>query len=103
MWEAEDNKFIAELCTFVNKEINDFRCSIVVMGDLVKELRIHNTHYRESTQAMSQWMDKVQNQVTSIRSDLKEQIDQVVQQVKMELRTEFKAAFARDICGIKGK
>ena len=48
MWEAEYNKFIAELSTFVNKEINDFRRSIVVMGDFVRELGIHNTHYHES-------------------------------------------------------
>ena len=37
-------------------------------------------------------MDRVQNRVTSIRSDLKEQIDRAVQEVKTELRTEFKAA-----------
>ena len=37
-------------------------------------------------------MDRVQNQVTFIRSDLKEQIDRVVLEVKTELRTEFKAA-----------
>ena len=36
-------------------------------------------------------MDRVQNQVTSIRSDLKEQIDRIVQEVKTELRTEFRA------------
>ena len=36
-------------------------------------------------------MDRVQNQVTSICSDLKEQIDQAMQEVKTELRTEFKA------------
>ena len=71
LWEAEYNKFIAELSTFVNKEINDFRCSIVVMGDSVRELCIHNTHLRESAQATSQGMDKLQNQVTSMRSDLK--------------------------------
>ena len=40
-------------------------------------------------------MERVQNQVTSIRSDLKEQIDRVVQEVKTELRTEFKAALDR--------
>ena len=37
-------------------------------------------------------MDRVQNQVTSIRSDLKEQIDRAVQEVKTELRTEFKGS-----------
>ena len=47
MWKAEYNKFIAELSTFVNKEINDFRCNIVAMGDSVRELRIHNAHYHE--------------------------------------------------------
>ena len=76
----------------MNKEINDFRCSIVVMGDSVRELRIHNTHHRKSAQAMSQQMDRVQNQVTSIRPDLKEQIDRAVQEVKTELKTEFRAA-----------
>ena len=76
----------------MNKEVNDFRRSTVVMDDLVRELCIYNTHYCESAQAMSQQMDRVQNQVTSIHSDLKEQINQVVQEVKTELRTEFKAA-----------
>ena len=48
MWETEYNKFIAELFSFVNKEINDFWCSIVVMTNSLRELRISNTHYRES-------------------------------------------------------
>ena len=48
MWEIEYNKFIAELSTFVNKEINDFRCSVVVMNDSIRELHIFNTHYCES-------------------------------------------------------
>ena len=87
-----DNKFIAELSTFVNKEINDFLRSIVVMSDSLRELRISNTHYHKSAQATSQRMERVQNQVTSIHSDLKEQIDRAVQEVKTELRTEFKAA-----------
>ena len=33
LWESEYNKFIAELSSFVNKEINDFRSSIVVMSE----------------------------------------------------------------------
>ena len=36
-------------------------------------------------------MDRVQHQVTSIRSDLQEQINRAVQEVKTELRTEFVA------------
>ena len=47
-WESEYNKFIAELSNFVNKEINDFRCSIVVMSDSLTYLRVFNTHNRES-------------------------------------------------------
>ena len=92
MWETEYNKVIAELSTFVNKEINGFRCSIMVMSDSIRELHISNTHYHESASATSQWMDRVQNQVTSIRSDLKEQVDQAMLEMKTELRTEFKAA-----------
>ena len=47
LWETDYNKFIAELSTFVNKEINDFHRSIMVMSDSIRELRISNTHYRE--------------------------------------------------------
>ena len=52
-WESEYNKFIAELSNFVNKEINDFRCSIAVMTDSLRDLRLFNTQNRESVQAMS--------------------------------------------------
>ena len=47
LWENEYNKFIAELSIFVNKEINDFWGSIMVMSDSIRELRISNTHYLE--------------------------------------------------------
>ena len=53
LWKTEYNKFIAELSTFVNKEINDFWCSIVVMSDSIREFRISNTHYHEFAQATS--------------------------------------------------
>ena len=96
-WESEYNKFIAELSNYVNKEINDFRRSIVVMSDSLSDLRIFNTHHREFVQATSERMERVQNQVTSIRSDLKEQIERAILDVKTELRTEFKAALDQKV------
>ena len=95
MWESGYNQFITELSNFVNKEIDDFRRSIVVMSDSLRDLHIFNTHNREFVQATSQRMERVQNQVTSIRSDFKEQIERVILEVKTELRTEFKAALDR--------
>ena len=92
LWEAEYNKFTDELSNFVNKEINDFRRSIVAMSDSLRDLCIFNTRNREFVQATSQWMERVQNQVTSIRSDLKEQIERAILEVKTELRTEFRVA-----------
>ena len=74
-WESEYNKFIAELSNFVNKETNDFRSSIVVMSESLRDVRVFNTQNREAVQATSQRMESVHNQVTSIRSDLKEQIE----------------------------
>ena len=47
-WESEYNKFITELSNFVNKEIDDFRRSIVVMSDSLSDLWIFNTHNRKS-------------------------------------------------------
>ena len=82
LWESEYNKFIAELSSFVNKELNDFRRSIVVMSDSLRDIRVFNTHNRESVQATSQRMERVQNQVTSIRFDLKEQIERAILEVR---------------------
>ena len=56
--------------------------SILVMSDSLSDLRIFNTHHHESVQATSEQMERVQNQVTSIRSDLKEQIERAIRDVK---------------------
>ena len=40
-------------------------------------------------------MDRVQNQVTSMCSDLKGKIDRIVQEMKTEMRTEFKATLGK--------
>ena len=84
MWESEYNKFIAELSTFVNKEISEFRHSVLSMGESTTQLQ-------GTVQATSQRMDRIQNEVTSSRSDLKEQIDRAVQEAKTKLRTELAA------------
>ena len=63
-WESEYNKFITELLNFVNKEIDDFRRSIVVMSESLRDLRIFNTHNRESVQATSQRMERVPSALT---------------------------------------
>ena len=46
-------------------------------------------------------MERVQNQVTSIRSDLKEQIERAILEVQTELRTEFQAALNRKIVSLE--
>ena len=42
-------------------------------------------------------MDRVQYQVTCIRSELQEQMNRVVQEVKTELRTEFVAMLNKKV------
>ena len=59
LWESEYNKFIAELSSFVNKEINDFRSSIVVMSESLRDIRVFNTQNCESVQSTSQRMERV--------------------------------------------
>ena len=76
----------------MNKEIGDFRHSIVTMGESWSDYQIHLTQVCESAQATSQAMDNIQPQVTSICLDLEEQIDRAVHQMKTELRSEFQAA-----------
>ena len=84
MWESEYNKFIAELSTFANKEISEFWHSFLLVGESTTQLQ-------GTTQATSQWMDRIQNEVTSICSGLKEQMNRTVQEAKTELRTELAA------------
>ena len=84
MWESEYNKFIAEPSTFANKEISEFWNSVLSVGESTTQLQ-------GTIQATSQQMDRIQNEVTSIWSDLKEQMDRVVQEAKTELRTELVA------------
>ena len=47
IWEAEYNKFVNELSAFVNKELHDFRRSIMSMGEFVTSFRISSTQIRE--------------------------------------------------------
>ena len=42
-WETEYNNFIKELLAFVNKELDEFWCSIVSMGDSIRNFCIYNT------------------------------------------------------------
>ena len=72
-----------------------FRSSIMVVSESLRDIRVFNTQNHESVQATFQRMERVQNQVTSIRSDLKEQMERAILEVKTELRTEFKAALDR--------
>ena len=84
IWEAKYNKFVNEFSVFVNKELSEFRCSIMSLGE-------STTQSHGSAQATSRRIDRIQKEVTSIRSDLKEKIDRAMQEAKAELRTEFAA------------
>ena len=46
MWESEYNKFIAELTSFVNKEISEFRQRILSVGESTTQL--HGTAWATS-------------------------------------------------------
>ena len=48
-------------------------------------------------------MDRAQEEVTSIRSDLKEQINRAVQETKTELRTEFVAMLNRKVVPLEAR
>ena len=44
IWEAEYKKLVHELSAFVNKELNEFRRSIMTIGESVGNFRISITH-----------------------------------------------------------
>ena len=44
IWETEYNKFVNELSAFVNKELNDFRHTIMSMGESFINFCISTTH-----------------------------------------------------------
>ena len=53
VWASEYDKFVETLTAFVNKEINDFKLSIVSQGESLSEYRISLTHVHESAQSTS--------------------------------------------------
>ena len=55
------------------------------------------TQLHGSALAMSQWMGRIQNEMASIRSDLKEQLDKAMQEAKAEWRTEFAAMIKQKV------
>ena len=94
MWESGYNKFIAELSNFVNKEISEFRQCILSIGESTTQLQ-------GTAWATPQRMERIQNEVTSIRPDLKEQMNRVVQEAKTELRTELAAMINRKVVSLE--
>ena len=48
-------------------------------------------------------MNRIQNEVTSIRSDLKEQMDRVVQEAKTELRTGLAAVINQKVVSLEAR
>ena len=46
-------------------------------------------------------MDKIQQKVTSIRSDIEEKIKRVVDEAKTELRTEFEAMLNQKVVSLE--
>ena len=53
IWEAKYNKFVHELSGFVNKELNEFSCSIVTIGESINIFCISITHVCKDAQATS--------------------------------------------------
>ena len=47
IWASEYDKFTETLTAFVNKEINDFRRSIMSMDDSLKDYQIYLTKAHE--------------------------------------------------------
>ena len=54
IWVSEYDQFTEAQVDFVNKEIGDFKGSIVSMGDSLRDYQIYLTRAQESEQAMSQ-------------------------------------------------
>ena len=63
----------------------------------------YTTQLHGSAQATSQWVDRIQKEVTSIRSDLKEQINGAVHEAKTELRTEFATMINQKVVSLEAR
>ena len=46
-WEIEYNYFVKELSTFVNRMVNEFRCSKMPMDDSIRDFHIYSTHVHD--------------------------------------------------------
>ena len=67
-----------KLLGYVNKEITDFSCNVVLLGDSLRDVTVDITPMHENTQATLEWIDEVRQRLSSVHSDLHKEIERKV-------------------------
>ena len=62
--------FVKELSHHMTKDIIDFRQNIVLLGDLLRDIRVTTTKVCKTAEATLELMDKVPQQLAFVCSDL---------------------------------
>ena len=58
--------------------------------DSIQDLQVYFSNAPETNQTTSEWMDRVQQRISSIYTDLQQKIDQIVAELKNTLRAEIR-------------
>ena len=87
----EYDQFVQKLSDFVNQEFSQFGQRLTLLEGTSHKIQDIGTQTREVSQAMVEWVDKVEGQMMSIRSTLKKEAYLAVEYKANELKTKFLA------------
>ena len=92
LMENEYDRFTKRLSDFINREISQFGQRLTLLEGTSQNIQDIGTQAREVSQAMSERVDKVENQLESIRLNMKTEAYLAVSYKVNELKTEVTSA-----------
>ena len=77
--ETEYNNFVQQLSDFVNQEVTQFRCRLMLLDGTSQNIQNTSIQVHEVAQAMSERVDKVEQEMESVCFGQKEEVDWALQ------------------------
>ena len=87
----EYDQFVQKLSDLVNQECSQFGRRLTLLEGTSQNIQDIGTQTREVSQAMIEWVDKVERQMMSIRSTLEKEAYLAMEYKANELKTKFLA------------
>ena len=97
----EYEQFLQKLSDFVNQKFSQFGQRFTLLEGTLQKIQDIGAQAREVSQAMVEWVDKVEGQMMSIRSTLKKEVYLVVAYRSDEVKTKILAKVGRKMTALE--